>query len=80
MKSFIITSGTADSSYNVSQITDEVLRIEDIDFRCMENAEQHDTHQYELVRDVEQPNPVFRRGKTFIMDIVRTILVESCIL
>merc|ERR1719452_399738 len=47
----------------------EELRIEDIDFRCMENAEQHDTHQYELVRDVEQPNPVFRRGKTFIMDI-----------
>merc|ERR1739838_901103 len=61
--------GTADSSYNVSQITDEVLRIETLDFRCMENAEQHDTHQYELVRDVEQPNPVFRRGKTFIMDI-----------
>jgi len=61
--------GTTESSYNTAQVSDEVLRVEEVDFRCRENAKRHNTFDYEIVRDVEQPNPVYRRGATFVMDV-----------
>jgi len=61
--------GTADSTYNMSQVTDDVLRVDEVDFRCTENAKLHNTFEYEIVRDTEQPNPVYRRGEAFAMDI-----------
>ena len=70
-------SGTADSTYNMSQVAEDVLRIQEIDFCCKENAKTHKTFDYELVKDIEKPNPVFRRGENFFMDIVRTILCLS---
>jgi len=61
--------GTTESTYNTTQVSDDVLRVEQVDFRCRENAKRHNTYDYEIVRDVEQPNPVFRRGATFIMEL-----------
>jgi len=61
--------GATGNAYNMSQISDDVIRVESVDFQAMENAEKHRTFDYELVKDIEAPTPVFRRGQTFIMNI-----------
>jgi len=61
--------GAIGNSYNMSQISDDVHRVETVDFRAKENSKEHRTFDYELVRDIEAPSPVYRRGQTFFMDI-----------
>ena len=51
-------------------VSDNVLRIDDVDFLSKQNSQQHHTFEYELVQDIDQRTPVFRRGQTFLMNIV----------
>jgi len=52
------------------KVSDDVLRIEDVDFRPKENSKEHRTFEYELVKDPDQRTAVMRRGQTFLMDIM----------
>jgi len=55
---------------NMVHVSDNVLRIDDVDFLSKQNSQQHHTFEYELVQDVDQRAPVFRRGQTFLMNIL----------
>ena len=55
---------------NMVHVADNVLRIDDVDFRSRENSKEHRTFEYELVKDTDQRTPVYRRGQTFVMNIV----------
>ena len=62
---------------NMVNVSDGVLRIDDVDFRSTENSKDHRTFEYELVKDVDQRTPVYRRGQTFLMNIVSNCHVIS---
>merc|ERR1739838_848490 len=55
---------------NMVNVSDNVLRIDDVDFRSRENSKEHRTFEYELVKDTDQRTPVYRRGQTFVMNII----------
>jgi len=61
--------GDAGDSSLMTQMSDDVQRVDDIGFRSKENSREHRTFEYELVKDTDQRTPVFRRGQTFLMDI-----------
>ena len=60
-KNVAITPGFG-NSYNLANVSPDVLRVEFVDFYPMDNAMENKTLEYELVRDQEQPNPALRRG------------------
>jgi len=60
----------SDSVSNISQGKEDIIRVEYVDFHCIENSKVHKSFEYELVQDDEQSNPVLRRGQTFKMDVV----------
>jgi len=57
------------SCFNEGNVSDDTLRVDKVDFCVKDNSEKHRTFEYEMVTDAKSPNPVFRRGKTFQMDI-----------
>ncbi|KAF2351038.1 Transglutaminase N-terminal [Trinorchestia longiramus] len=61
--------GADGNAYNAAAVPPEVLRVDFVDFRPLENAKDQRTFEYELVQDREQPTPVFRRGQTFLMNL-----------
>jgi len=58
-----------ESFYSVAPPAEDVLRVDTVDFLCSENAKNHKTFDYEMVKDIQQPNPVYRRGQSFFLDI-----------
>ena len=48
----------------------DVLHIEFVDFRTLDNAKDHRTFNYEIVQEHDRPTPVYRRGQPFFMNIV----------
>ncbi|XP_018014264.1 hemocyte protein-glutamine gamma-glutamyltransferase isoform X2 [Hyalella azteca] len=61
--------GANGNAYNLAVVPPEVLRVDFVDFRPLDNAKEHRTFEYELVQDREQPTPVFRRGQTFLLNL-----------
>jgi len=61
----------ADQSQNPNfhRIPQDILHVEYVDFRALENAKEHRTFNYEAVQDFVRPTPVFRRGQAFFMNI-----------
>ena len=52
-----------------AQETEDLLVIDDLDFRPVDNSKKHQTHYYELLQGKEE-TPVYRRGRTFCVNLV----------
>merc|ERR1719431_1563088 len=54
---------------DLSQKMERLLHVDSVDFMAKENAKKHRTFEYELIKDNEQPSPIYRRGQTFQMNV-----------
>merc|ERR1719431_1244232 len=54
---------------DLSQKMERLLHVDSVDFMAKENAKKHRTFEYEIIKDNEQPSPIYRRGQTFQMNV-----------